>query len=143
MSSWTNLLDQMAARKSIVPPHVTILRIPLIDRWEPGRVWCRLKVDPDLIQPQGDLFGGYIAVVADEMLGMATASVLVDGEVFTTSDSHVHYFRPTSGGELNIEASIIHKGRSSAYVEATFTNSDGELVAKASATQIIRRAINS
>jgi acyl-coenzyme A thioesterase PaaI-like protein len=43
------------------------------------------------------------------------------------------------GGELRIEARVLHRGRSSAYVEATFSDADGEMVAKASATQTIRR----
>ena len=139
MSHWTELLDQIVARKSKPPSHVAILKLPLIDGWEPGRVWCTWEIDPGLIQPQGNLFGGYISAVADEMLGMATASVLADGEAFTTSDSHVYYFRPVSGGELRIDASVLHKGRSRVHVEVLFTNSNGEMVAKASATQIILR----
>jgi acyl-coenzyme A thioesterase PaaI-like protein len=44
------------------------------------------------------------------------------------------------GGELRIEARVLHRGRSSAYVEATFSDAEGEMVAKASATQTIRRS---
>jgi uncharacterized protein (TIGR00369 family) len=139
MPNWPKLLDEIVARKAQLPPHVGILRIPQIEGWESGRVWCTWKVDPDLISPQGSLFGGHIAAVADEMLGMATGSILADGDGFTTSDNRVHFFRPVRRGELKIEAFVLHRGRSSAHVEATFTNADGELVAKASATQIIRR----
>lgn len=139
MSKRTELLDQFVARKAARPSHVTVLRLPVIDGWEPGHVWCTWKVDPELIQPQGSLFGGYISAAADEMLGMATLSLLADGEAFATSDCHVHYFRPVRGGELRIDARVLHKGRSSAYVEVTFSNADGEMVAKASATQTIRR----
>jgi uncharacterized protein (TIGR00369 family) len=138
MPKWKELLDRTVARKTTLPSHVTILRLPLIDGWEPGRVWCTWKVDPELIQPQGNLFGGYISAVADEMVGMATISVLAEGEAFTTSDSRVHYFRPVRGGELKIDASVLHRGGSRAHVEVTFTSADDELVAKASATQIIR-----
>ena len=139
MSHWKELLDGFVAREVSLPSHARILRIPLIDGWEPGHVWCLWKVDPELIQPQGSLFGGCISAVADEMLGLATASLLSDGESFITSDSRVHFFRPVRGGELRIDATVIHKGRSIAHAEVTFTNADGELVAKAGASQMIRR----
>ena len=76
MPNWPQLLDEIVARKAQLPRHVGILRIPLIDGWEPGRVWGTWKVDPDLISPQGSLFGGHIAAVSDEMLGMVTGSIL-------------------------------------------------------------------
>jgi uncharacterized protein (TIGR00369 family) len=136
---WTEFLDRLVARKTELPSHVRVLRIPLIDGWEPGRVWSAWEVDPELIQPHGDVFGGYIAAVADEMLGMATMSVLAEGEVFTTSESSLHYFRPIRAGTLRVEASVLHRGRSSAHVEVAFTNREGEPVAKARGTQIIRR----
>lgn len=139
MPNWPRLLDEMVARTAELPPHVGILRIPLIEGWEPGRVWCTWKVDPELLSPEGSLFGGHLAAVSDEMLGMATGSILAEGEGFSTSDIRVHYFRPVRGGELKIAASVLHRGRSSVHVEATFTDADGELVAKAGATQIIRR----
>jgi uncharacterized protein (TIGR00369 family) len=139
MPDWKEILDGMAAGEALVPSHVKVLRLPRIDGWEPGRVWCVWKVDPELIQPHGALFGGYISAVADEMLGLATGSVLGDGETFITSECSVHYFRPVRRGELRIEGSVVHKGGSSVHAEVTFTNGRGELVAKASATQNIRR----
>ena len=96
-------------------------------------------MDPELIRPHRDVFGGYIAAVADEMLGIATMSVLAEAEVFTTSESSLHYFRPIRAGALRVEASVLHRGRSSAHVEVAFTNREGEPVAKARGSQIIRR----
>jgi uncharacterized protein (TIGR00369 family) len=139
MPDWEQTLDAMAAGDAVVPSHVKVLRLPSIDGWERGRVWCTWKVDPELIQPHGALFGGYISAVADEMLGLATGSILAGDEVFVTSESSVHYFRPVRGGELRIEGSVVHQGGSSVHAEVTFTNDRGELVAKARATQNIRR----
>jgi uncharacterized protein (TIGR00369 family) len=139
MRDWKEILDGMAAGEAVVPSHVRILRLPRIDGWEPGRVWCTWKVDPELIQPHGALFGGYIAAVADEMVGLATGSVLTGGKTFVTSESSIHYFRPVRGGELRIEGSVVHQGGSSVHAEVTFTDDSGALVAKASATQNIRR----
>jgi uncharacterized protein (TIGR00369 family) len=91
------------------------------------------------VQPHGDVFGGYLAAVADEMLGMATMAALAEEESFTTAESSLHYFLPVRAGELRVEACVLHKGRSSAHVEVTFTNREGDPLAKARGTQIIRR----
>jgi len=135
---WTELLDRIVARRSEPPPHVGVLRIPLIDGWESGRVWSTWNVDAELVQPHGSLFGGYIAAVTDEMLGMATMTVLADDETFTTSESSLHFFRPASAGNLSVEASVLSRSRSSAHIEVAFANAEGDLVAKARGTQIVR-----
>lgn len=82
---------------------------------------------------------GYLTAVADELPGMATLTVLEDDEMFVTADIRMNYFRPVRGGELVVEAFVLRKGRSGAHIEATFSTPDGKLVAKASATQNIRR----
>ncbi len=137
MPDWHALLDQIVARNAPRPPHAEVLRLPGIDGWEPGRVWCNWTVDPDLIQPQGALFGGYISALADEVLGMATLTVLPEGEAFATADTRTNYFRPIREGLIAIEAQVVHKGRTNIFVEATFTDESGKLCAKASATQSV------
>lgn len=139
MPDWHALLDNIVARTVPQPPHVKVLRLPPIDGWEPGRVWCEWTVDPDLIQPQGALFGGYISALADEMLGLATCTVIGNDAVFATADARTNYFRPIREGVITIEASVIHQGRTNIFVEATFTEATGRLCAKAAATQTILR----
>jgi len=139
MPDWHALLDHIVARKGPLPPHVEVLRLPAIDGWEPGRVWCDWPVDPDLIQPHGALFGGYISAVADEMVGLATLTVLDNDATFATADTRTNYFRPISDGVIAIEAKVIHKGRTNIFVEATFTDKAGKLCAKASATESVLR----
>ncbi len=137
MPDWHALLDHIVARKGPIPSHVNVLRLPPIDGWEPGRVWCAWPVDPDLIQPQGALFGGYISAIADEMLGLATLTVLPNDAAIATADARTNYFRPIREGIITIEATVIHQGRTNIFVEATFTDDAGKLCAKAAATQSV------
>ncbi len=137
MPDWHALLDQIVARKGSLPSHVKALRLPPIDGWESGRVWCAWPVDPDFIQPQGALFGGYICAIADEMLGLAACTVMDNDFVFATADSRTNYFRPIREGVISIEATVIYKGRTNIYVEATFTNEAGKLCVKCSATKSV------
>ena len=137
MSRWTALLDRIVAGEGEPPPAVKTLGLPGIAGWEPGRVWQRWKIDPQYFHAGGAMFGGYIAALADGMLGLTIATVLEDHEGFTTSDLRVSFFRPAVSGTLTIEGRVVHRGRSMAHVEVDFTRDDGKLVAKATATQAI------
>lgn len=144
MSRWSELLDRLVARKLAEgeeePPCVHHLGLPYPSSWSPGRVTASWKVDDRFLQERGALFGGFLAALADQALGMVTMSVLEDGEVFSTSDLRTSFFRPVTGGELAIEATVVHRGRSMVHAEVAFTRSDGKLVAKSTATQVIIRA---
>jgi uncharacterized protein (TIGR00369 family) len=133
-----DLLDRIVAGSADpAPPFVGTLRLPRIQGWETGRVWSDWQVDPAFFHERHAVFGGYVAAIADSLLGLATLSVLEDGELFSTSDLRVSFFRPVTGGTLRCEAHVIHRGRRMAHVEATFTRTDGKIAAKATATQVI------
>ena len=144
MSRWTELLDRLVAHELAPgeeePPHVQSLRLPYPSSWQPGRVTADWEVDPDFFHERGAVFGGFLAALADQALGMVTMSVLDDGEVFSTSDLRTSFFRPVTTGKLQIEAIVIHRGRSMVQAEVTFTRSDGKLAGKATATQVISKA---
>jgi uncharacterized protein (TIGR00369 family) len=93
-------------------------------------------VDPRFFHERGSLFGGFLAALSDHALAMVTMSVLEDGEVFNTSDLRTSFFRPVTEGELSIEATVLHRGRSMIQAEVVFTRA-GKLVGKATATQVI------
>jgi len=137
MSRWSELLDRIVAGEADPPPAVRTLELPGIDGWEPGRVWQQWRIDPRYHHAGGAMFGGYIAALADALLGLAMATVLEENEAFTTSDLRISFFRPAIQGLLKIEGRVIHRGRSMAHVEVDFTRDDGKLVAKATATQVI------
>ncbi len=135
---WHELLNGMEARTlETAPPHVVSLRLPPIDGWEPGRVWCEWTVDPAFMNPAGTLFGGYLAALADQILAFAVMTVLGPDEMFTTSDLRLSFFRPVTGGSLIVEGRVVHRGRHMAHLEADFTRPDRKAVAKATATQVI------
>lgn len=141
MSSCSELLDRLVARKLTdeeeTPPFFRSLGFPYPISWSPGRVAARWTVDPRFLHEQGGLFGGFLAALSDYALAMATLSVLEDGEIFTTSDLRTCFFHSITGGELDIEAAVIHRGRRMIHAEVLFTREDGRLVAKATATQLV------
>ena len=137
MSLWSDALDQIVAGTGTPPPMVATLRLPRIEGWGPGHVWGRWKVDPEMFHAGGAVFGGYLAALADSFVGLAMMTTLEDGEWFTTSDLRISYFRPVTGGALDIAAEVINRGRRMAHVEVVFVNDDDKVAAKATATQVI------
>lgn len=139
MSRWSDLLNQIVDGTDEPPPCVRTLGLSGLKRWEPGRVWYDWKVDPAVFQDRKEVFGGFIAALADEVLGFATMSVLEEKEVFATVDLHISFLRPVTEGVLHIEGAVVRRGKSSAYLEAVFVRHDGKIAAKATATEAIRR----
>lgn len=134
---WAQFLDGIVARTNTPPPVVSVMRLPWIDGWGRGRVWGEWKVDPDLMTLAATLFGGYLAALADNFVGLAMTTTLADDEWFTTSDLRVAFFRPVTSGTLQIAAEVLNRGRRMAHCECVFVNDDDKVVAKATATQVL------
>ena len=139
MSYWSELLNSIVNGTAQPPPFVRTLGTTRLKRWEPGGVWCEWEVNPALFQDQNSLFGGFVAALADEVLGFATMTILDEGEVFITTDLHVIFHRSIKDGVLCFEGKIVQRKKRSAHAEVVITSQDGTIVAKATATEIIRR----
>jgi 1,4-dihydroxy-2-naphthoyl-CoA hydrolase len=120
------------------PPVVERLGLPGLTSWEPGVVRGDWVVDPQMFHAGGALFGGFLAALGDLATTFATFSVLKDDEWFNTADLRTSFFRPVSGGTLHFESRVIHRGKRTASVEVEFTDEQGRMVAKGSATQVIQ-----
>jgi uncharacterized protein (TIGR00369 family) len=131
------ILDAAVAGTGPRSRYAERLGLPRPTGWEPGHVWCDWEVDPELLTPWGAVFGGYLAALADEFAGTAAVSVLEDGETFGTNDLRISPLRAIRSGPIRIEGRVIHRGRSTIHVEVEFRNEEAELMAKATAIQIV------
>ena len=139
MGYWSDLLNSIVDGTSQPPPYVRTLGTTSMKQWEPGRVWCEWEVNPALFQDMNALFGGFVAALADEVLGFTTMTILEDGEVFLTTDLHVTYHKLIKEGLLNFEGRIVQREKRSVHAEVVITKQDGMVVAEATAKEIIRR----
>lgn len=136
MGTWQDTLDGFINGSTPEPLVNTKLGLdPALSAWRPGFVEKRWLVDRELFHGRA-LFGGYIAAIADQVLGLAAMTVLEDGCFFGTTNMSISYLSPVTGGELCIKGEVIRQSRKSIYVECTFFSGD-EVVAKASATQVV------
>jgi uncharacterized protein (TIGR00369 family) len=101
---------------------------------EPGRAIVDMKVDERHHNPLGTLHGGIYCDLADAAMGYAFAATLAEGEMFTTVELKINFFRPVRVGELTAEAKVIKNGSTLGYVECEVKDQDGKLVAKAAST---------
>lgn len=134
----TERLDALKAGKAEPPPVVHTLRMGTLDDWRPGWAKKRWEPDPDVVNGDGSLFGGYIAALADQILAFATMSVVPDGQVFRTINLNVQFFRVGRAHPLCIEGRVTTQTKSLISVEANFRREpDDKLIARASAQQMI------
>ena len=136
MGYWQDILDGFIDGSTPEPLVNKKLGLdPALSEWRPGFVEKRLPIDPELFHGQA-LFGGYIATIADQVLGLAAMTVLEDGKFFGTTNMSISYLSPVRGDELRVAGEVIRQRNKSIYVECTFYVAD-EIAAKASATQVV------
>jgi molybdopterin converting factor subunit 1 len=101
---------------------------------EPGRVRFEFRASEELLNPAGVVQGGFITAMLDETMGPAALSELGPGYTVPTLELKVSFLRPVRPGTVISEAHVIHRGKSVVFTEATLTDEDGNLLAKASGT---------
>ena len=90
--------------------------------------------------PMGTLHGGILCDLADAAMGMACASLLDQGESFTTLEIKMNFLRPVTNALLEARGRVIHGGKSMLYVECDVVAFPEEkLVARSSSTCLILR----
>ena len=107
--------------------------------WEWGAINMQWDIDDRFVMPDGVMFGGHIASVADHVVGLATMTVLTEEkERFRTSRLETNYFRPIIMPVATIEARVTNASKSLVHVEADFYNKDDKLAVRVNAVQVRR-----
>ena len=124
-----------------LPPTVatTIGFVPI--SIEKGAAVFKLEARMDKhANPMGTLHGGILCDIADGAMGMACASLLAEGESFTTLELKINFLRPVRDANLEARAKAVHAGKMMVYLECDIVSvPDEKLVAKVSSTCLILR----
>jgi uncharacterized protein (TIGR00369 family) len=133
----TDRLDALVAGEAEPPPVIKTLRLGTLDAW--GHGWARKHwaPQPELLQADGSMFGGYLAAMADQMLAFAALTVVPEGKGFRTIGLSVQFFQLLRNEAIDVEARVVSQSRQVISVEADFLNASGERVAKATAQQVV------
>lgn len=116
---------------------VELLRLPDIVSWEPGRVTTKWKVDADFFAIGGQLFGGYLAALADQVLGHTAMTVLPDDTWFRTVDLSLAYYRPIRSGTIWINGRAAHTSRQLIHIDVDFRDEAEDLLCAARGVQSV------
>ena len=107
--------------------------------WEWGATKMHWDIDDRFVMPDGVMFGGHIASVADHVAGLAAMTVLTDSkERFRTSRLETNFFRPLTKPVAMIDAQVTNASKSLIHVEADFHNADEKLAVRIHAVQVRR-----
>ena len=116
------------------PPVARLLGFTIASA-ERGRVTVKLETDMSRhANAVGTLHGGILCDIADAAMGMSHASLLEEGESFTTIELSINYLRPVWASSLTASGEVVNPGRTISLVECTISDEGGRLIAKAKST---------
>ncbi len=117
-------------------PVCGLLRMEVVDL-EAGRAVVSMDAGLDMANPFGTVHGGILCDLADMAMGTAFMTTLEEGQGLATVELKINYLRPVGAGTLRAEAKVVHRGRSTGFIECEVWNAEGKLAAKAASTCMI------
>jgi len=93
-----------------------------------------VPITPFMYNPLGILHGGITATLMDSTMGSMINKTLEKGQYAVTTDLTVHFIRPGKTGTIRSEASLLHRGRSSALLAANIYDERNRLLAHGTGT---------
>jgi uncharacterized protein (TIGR00369 family) len=131
--------DIVAGRRD--PPSVAVLLgwdLVAVDP-DAGTIEVSFTATDQFLNPVGDVQGGILAAMLDDTLGPALVATLEATEWAPTIDLQVQFLRPAKPGELRGHGRVVRRGKGIAFLAGELRNADGDLVATATASAIVRR----
>jgi|SRR5688572_1913555 uncharacterized protein (TIGR00369 family) len=127
-------IAQKMMRGEVDPAPVAQLIGFVLESVAEGKTVMTLQADERHWNPMGTLHGGVLCDIADAAMGIAYASLLKEGESFTTLELKINFFKPIWKDHLRAEGTVVRAGRTVGMVECNVFDSRGSLVARASST---------
>src|SRR5580704_1912832 len=103
------------------------------------RATIEMEAGPQHANPLGTLHGGILCDIADAAMGLAYATMLAEGETFTTIELKINFLKPIWTGKLRAEGRVVKRGRTVGLVESDVFDTKSSLVARASSTCLTLR----
>ena len=82
----------------------------------------------------GTIHGGILCDIGDAAMGLAHATLLQEGESFTTLELKMNFLRPLWNSTITAVGEVVKAGATVSLVECTITDDQGRMIARASST---------
>jgi acyl-CoA thioesterase len=132
--------DKFAYLKDLLnsSPYYKHIKMELTGFTENGCL-MKMEVGKEHANIYGNVHGGAIASLADSACGLSLIIRLHEGEFAVTQTLVVNYLKPVPIGTMTAKGWIVHRGKTTAMLEAHLYSESGDLVAHAQTTHAIRR----
>jgi 1,4-dihydroxy-2-naphthoyl-CoA hydrolase len=138
--SWhTNSMPEDLAQLTALMPFASQLGITILQA-SAERVVAVLPWKPELCTTGGVMHGGVLMSLADTIGALAVYLTLGDDETTATITSTTQMFRPVTGGRVKAEATVLHRGRTTATAQTSLFDTESRLVSQTTQIQAIRKA---
>jgi uncharacterized protein (TIGR00369 family) len=107
---------------------------------ESGTIKMEFDAKLEFTNPVGNIQGGFLAAMLDDTMGPALTATLNENEFAPTLELKVNFIAPAKVGKIHGQGRVIAKGGSVCVLEGELYQ-DGKLVARSSATALIRKII--
>jgi uncharacterized protein (TIGR00369 family) len=98
---------------------------------EPGYIEASVTVRKEMTNPSGQLHGGMIGMISDELCGLSFYSMGHD-TFYTTVSLNINYlFGAPLGSEIIVKAKVIRAGKRMANVECYLYDNEDRIIAHA------------
>lgn len=133
--------DAIYTERSVQVPVNETLGFFMQDTTDPTEeVSFTWKVPREYCNSAGNLQGGMLATFADLVLGGATSAHLPADRYPALAEMKISIFRPAPAGtKITGRGRVLKAGKRVLFAEAEITDEDGDLIAKASGTEIPAR----
>jgi acyl-coenzyme A thioesterase 13 len=108
-----------------------------LDRIEKGKAEISMTVRKEMTNPYGNIHGGMMALVMDEVIGWSVISLDTENH-YTSLNLNVDFLYAIKGGDrLKAVATVLRAGKKIIHVECSVFNEEGVLLGKASSNLIV------
>jgi uncharacterized protein (TIGR00369 family) len=137
----TTLLERVRAMIRGDAPGAPVARLIgfRVTEVEPGRAIFEFEAGEQHANPMGTLHGGVLCDIADAAMGVAYASLLGEGESFTTLELKINFLKPFWTGLLIAEGYVVKSGKTAGLVQCDVWDAERSLIARATSTCLTLR----
>jgi uncharacterized protein (TIGR00369 family) len=130
---------KMADGRTPPPPCARTLGLEFVEiDGERGTIETRFEAVEILLNPVGNVQGGFLAAMLDDTMGTALSATLDLGQFAPTVNLNVQFHRPARLGALKGLGRVVMRGREMCHGSAELWQND-KIVATATGTFVIRK----
>jgi uncharacterized protein (TIGR00369 family) len=101
---------------------------------ENGTIELAFQATEDFTNPTGNVLGAFQAAMLFDTVGPALLATLAPDEFQSTMGLSVSFLRPVRPGRITGRGHVVHRDGDLAFLEATLVDSEGAVIATATAT---------